>query len=502
MDLKLTSDMRRDLHDALLDAFPGDALERFIAHSLDFVEVDDLNLKTGHTRVAGLIGQAETAGKIRLLVRRARWSNRDNPRLQAFLGEHLHSGFPLPLLNALVELLARPGLTVELLSQAAWATRAPDVPRGKAGPADRRFLEDLVDQLADLQMCLLELAERVAVKVQAPLAPELRRWTDEAAAAVALGAELSELRRKLEAEAPAEPLFLLVKVDLAGREHFLLKIWKMDERGNGEVLAGGDGERHLLADLDRILEKALEAAYQKLGPALERARNRFTIEFALPRVLLCHPVERVRFDGGVGSLPLAMLQTVVLRAAERLSEPPGRPIWARWKEKWRAVLRGDPRDLGVMVFGTLEEFERERARAQLATHAYCVAFGEAAPRTPCESRHDPLRLGIIEPGVPIGLWVREPMSGAMPAEAGRNAASAVQALLEADEALRPDPRASDGADHLLAKMNQLRAGAFDEPPGTLRHAGHHVAVLWDDPRRVPAELRGEAGLEGPHKSGG
>lgn len=231
----------------------------------------------------------------------------------------------------------------------------------------------------------------------------------------------------------------------------------------GEQQRGGDRRISL-----EQAEKTVRALIHNAESEWAYLRADIAVEFVLPHALMDLRVERWRKTAfqGVGGV-LGEDHHVVLRSLDRHDR---RDLHGRWGSRWRAFTEGNA--------GRVHWFP-EDGRAHLlsepppAVVVLSEAPGSAQEEAWAHRRTDELG-EALRAGAPIVLWDRRGLADTAFREELRD-------LLE-----RHDARALPGV------VKALRIAAADRDAEANAVVGRHVALLWDDPDRMPV---------GPARSG-
>ncbi|TKS96335.1 caspase family protein [Streptomyces lasalocidi] len=195
------------------------------------------------------------------------------------------------------------------------------------------------------------------------------------------------------------------------------------------------------------------------------------VEFLLPLALLDQEVEALPVRVQQRSGPVGELCPVVVRPLERLDDGAARnALRTRWKGL-AACGDGYARDAihWVLGGGTPQEAADHgpEGRCTPGDAHVCAALAYTRPHGPAE---DPALREVLDAGMPVALWHR-----AAPERPDRR--TALEAVLNG-RALRD-----------LPDVVRRQRTAARHPNATPEHAGNGLVLLWDDPDRLPPELR-------------
>jgi NTP-dependent ternary conflict system VMAP-like protein/effector-associated domain 2 (EAD2)-containing protein len=223
------------------------------------------------------------------------------------------------------------------------------------------------------------------------------------------------------------------------------------------------------AELEDVVERVIEQMEEEWAGR----REEVVIEFVLPIHLLNQDVawwrkERARPELGWPEKVLAMDYPVVVRSLDRLREP-------RWHHAWRRRwerLQADP--ARSRLYRSQGGTDPTQLEAALASDLRWASLLLSEPPT-MDASGD--RTGLREvmtalrAGVPVIFWHRtEPTS---------------DALWEDVHDMTADGQISRLPRHVrAARLAALRV----DPDRRSGHRGRHLAVLWDDPDRMPEQL--------------
>ena len=376
---------------------------------------------------------------------------------------------PGPDRDDIVRMLDRiPGLDPQALWHAAAGDLAlhPDELPDTIGAIFDHLLElNAVDGLPPA-VAMLEEVARLADESNAAL---LRRCSD--SLAVRLHAVEPLRRRRQQAsdtagqpsaqdrgpERAAKPcLVIQIVPDGIDRRRCVADYWIQRRTGPWHPEPGGESTEVLFSALEPVLEAYIRHAERTWRENPEPA----TVEFLLPTELLNLPVEwwRTDLDSAVPS-PLCANYGVVLRNLDRMRAEHRHRVWLmRWTSLWQdpAVHR--------VLYGSATGGDLAQWGAHLQFHTDIASVVLSTPPDTAAGR-DELDLAM-RAGVPIVLWDRRPPTRA------------------ADPSVLQD--LTDGApEQLLHGLHRLRmAAATSGPRPAADHPGRHIAVLWDDPKRL------------------
>jgi nucleoside phosphorylase len=317
---------------------------------------------------------------------------------------------------------------------------------------------------------LLALVEHVLVRVQQPLATQLRAWTDnEAEPRLGIGEPLrayqsavEEQRRKVPGRSawrpPVQPC-LLFQVERDGIDDELCQVKYWIQRRSQVWQPEPSSPRHTsFGEIERVLEEAIRHAESIWRGADEG--DSMEIELLLPDDLLHLAIEwwRTELDSPAPT-PLCLDYPVVVRSLDRMRAPHRQRVWHnRWHKLWQP-----PRAHRVFWGRGPGAADLAAWNAQLRRDrdVTTVVLG-SSPENP--DGGDEL-LSALNAGIPVILWDRR----AQPSAEG---ATLFGRLLDGEPTeLAPRVRA--------LRMEAAELGV----EARRRHPGHHLALLWDDPER-------------------
>jgi hypothetical protein len=313
----------------------------------------------------------------------------------------------------------------------------------------------------------LVFVEHVAARVRVDLAVKLRRWVEERAANMNLLVELREVRRQLSRTSiptspqPRLPAYLIFMLQHEGLGSGLrLSSWKqLDVTGGWFPERGGDFSG-TLDDVKRQVASLIEGVESEWAKYVPDIR----IEFVLPADLLNLDVDQWQWEVE-SSLPqpLGSHFVVAVRSLERMQKPQWHRVWyARW-----AVLESQVYAAGMIN----TECGHWSAAADPASLRELTAFFERRPDiVALMPRTPPLPGGLEElmvglrAGMPVVVWHRKDC-------ADDEFTTTVKAFLH-----------TSGPELLLDRVRAVRSNAYGQ--SDQQHAGAHMTVLWDDPKRM------------------
>jgi hypothetical protein len=490
LDVELKGVMREEFSTALLKAFPKQQdLARLVQSAFDW-ELEHFTEGTPENRVEMLIDKVESEGKVRRLIRHAAWENPGNQKLQLFLKKwRLDLSFPVPLLKQLYGILHSAVLPMPLpmhvLDEVGGAVAEGGLlPQDWALSDELRTIE-LLEHLANRSPVggrshpLLEFVARLGHRQEAEaIRSQLQGWLSKAGQYLRLSqGQVESLWKNVEADVPGEPLYLLVKIDLQEPDEYMVKAWLSDERGEDcDVVFGGDGKRHPLSGLDAQVQELLGQVRKRHHKRLLAARNELTLEFFLPRKLLCRRLDSIPIEAGAPErVPLGSKYAVVVRSAERVDAGPESQEWFSWVARWK-VFRANPASSQRILIRTDEESRRKEFIARMAEEKdFFLGLMLVPPANPHPQDKDPLTSLIIRTGMPIALWPQE----------GAPMGAEFEGLFE----------------RVLELPKQVRAKRHEGFSQGEHHLGNRLTLLWDDPERIPLDLREPQYFEAPDAQG-
>jgi len=342
----------------------------------------------------------------------------------------------------------------------------------------------VVDRLADLNVQqgglfpypLVTFVELLTRNVQdKTVIAKLRDWTAEAVRILGMEpSQLNSLRRRIgETQHKLAP-YLLVCVTPSGPDKerdltdqgFWIEGWLVDERGDPHLSFHVHGTGTL-----RDLEHLEQGWLDRLANLLPRSINELTIEYFLPRRLLCYPVDQwaLLLDEDKSDDVRSKVgheYRVVVRWLDRVTKPHAR---GHWLAKWELFLARElkPTMATVVWADRLGLEDPKELYPRLISQDGEVCLGLTAGCAESPLMHNLLKYALLA-GIPVAVWLRQPVGDP-------------QQFLDKVEARLAEKGYASLLD--LVRQQRLDAGWRDD------HLGSHVALLWDDPNRLPPLLR-------------
>ncbi|MFJ8938670.1 hypothetical protein ACIRL0_23590 [Streptomyces sp. NPDC102365] len=219
-------------------------------------------------------------------------------------------------------------------------------------------------------------------------------------------------------------------------------------------------------DLRRLSERVTALVEEAEAGWAYFYKDDLTLEFFLPRELLELPVESWAKRPLLGANGvLGEDHPVVLRSLDRMERP---DTHGRWAKRWDHLARGEE--------GRAHWFPEDGRARLLIDPLPALVVLSSPPRRRGEQETEFDELGeCLRVGVPVVIWDRR--EGHDP-------------VFRRDLA---DLLARRGATDLPDAVRELRILARDDDPESASSLiGRHLALLWDDPYRLPEDPRGTA----------
>ncbi|ONI80410.1 hypothetical protein ALI22I_44610 [Saccharothrix sp. ALI-22-I] len=267
----------------------------------------------------------------------------------------------------------------------------------------------------------------------------------------------------------AEVVYLVFEVDPdpADQHKVVLSHWRQwdapgwNAQRRGDVTVRRD-------ELEREIDRVIAGLEADLGVRAEGVRvGAIFVEFVLPWDMLNTPVQYWRkATMSTDAVPLAVDHPVVLRSLERMRN---QRFLLAWKKRWSAVAGRSASTLpywGQANGG----WDPTRMAIDLGADDSIVSLVLSEPPGDRGGRAWHEAAMAFRAGIPVILWDHEDCS-----TTGFH--DAVTALF------------ADGAvDQLPHRVARLRREALRSNASDVTHAGHGIAVLWDDADRLPEPL--------------
>jgi len=276
--------------------------------------------------------------------------------------------------------------------------------------------------------------------------------------------------------------YLLIKVipNDIDEDCFIIQSWLLD--GGYKVID------YLYANDDPVsfqhLPNLLQGFLVQTSFHLMEAVEDLTVEFCLPRRLLCSDVDHWIVTAGRSTpVKIGIQHRVIVRSLERAHNM---ELWPSWKSKWSRLqsqrLGSGGLDGSVAPFLICNEEDCENQESLYARlrnyYVICLALALIPPDLPLP-RADILDT-VLDAGIPIALWPRHCVD---------HLQASLDSLLSGCD-LSELPK-------LVWKLRLEAASKRDEG-----HLGHRLTLLWDDPDRLPPDVQPETQrFKAPYKKG-
>lgn len=331
---------------------------------------------------------------------------------------------------------------------------------------------------------LVEFVQLLEQEIALPEAKEiLHRWLQDAAQSrPVLREQVRQRYAELNAEEPS--LLITVNRDQNVLGKYQLRAWLWPDRR--QVWPPHGDDEHQSYPMEQIPARLVDlhrAAQQAIAPFADRLR----IEFFVPNALLSEPVHEwtvpVTFDDEGEEeevYPLGFRYRVVMRSYERSfsQRPPSVEARTKWRTKWAQLPvactmlwheRHHPSDAPCApIFHPIcaDDYRQDLFAIFINDDYLCYAETAAPPEEVDYAKKVLLRL--VRAGLPIGVWLRDPIAR-------------VPAVYQEITALL----AAEGLGHLPARVALLRRklGPQIEPEHALLKSC--LVLFYDDPERLP-----------------
>ncbi|MBE9141259.1 trypsin-like peptidase domain-containing protein [Nodosilinea sp. LEGE 07088] len=247
------------------------------------------------------------------------------------------------------------------------------------------------------------------------------------------------------------------------------------------------GDTVAKADLEKVLQACLQEISTSHGQAL--IEKELTLEMLLPIPLLDSEVDHwdeqakqqlpphlqaLVDEESVAIFPIGFRYPVVLRIAERV-EPYFSHLRSPWQNKWtsiKAAIASQQQAKKVLTSGHCHDFQTVFAKAD------CLGM-HLVNTLPPKDRQQRL-LALVMGAAPAALWLRK-------SPPKTQCKRFFNGLLE------------HPLGEIACKVREARKAAFEKRSD--RHFGHHLALVWENPKLVPTETAAPTAdypLEMPH----
>jgi hypothetical protein len=237
------------------------------------------------------------------------------------------------------------------------------------------------------------------------------------------------------------PLHLLIELEPELDDNFIVSAWRVKSPEDIKNISLYDDKTFTLDDMPKLIDELLD----EIHDALIAIEEPLTIEFFLPKHLLCYDVA---FWTPEDDYPIGVDYQVVIRSRERLIEKKLQRRWYRYWNHCKGVLQNEPKT--------------------------CVAWLDKPQKTLLSKLDDgfiffiltfvpqpDFVFSLIRAGVPIALWSRQ---------ANQEIHKEFNALLSSCHQLEQLPES----------VRKERRTTWE----TKQHSGQ-ISLLWDDPNRLP-----------------
>ena len=249
-------------------------------------------------------------------------------------------------------------------------------------------------------------------------------------------------------------------------EKFLLNAWLIDDDSIKDLskykfLLDLDEHQHgvlcKFSEISKQLDKFLSKSLDILGGR----QHKLIIEFFLPSDLICTEVDRWKISIPIiGKIPLGSRYPVRIRSLERLEPNYIKYFGNQWIKNWkkfRDVVNNKPTKELFEHLKEMDNFDGDSLEFNLEEK-----IGLKLTCAPPQPKIKDLFNAILAAAIPMAIWTRCDLPHLD--QAG-----------EIDKILDLGPLC-----HLCEQVRKIRKKAK-----TKEHLGFHLAVLWEDPYRLP-----------------
>ncbi|MFG2543539.1 hypothetical protein ACGFOM_13980 [Streptomyces sp. NPDC048594] len=319
-----------------------------------------------------------------------------------------------------------------------------------------------VDELPPSMAFLSLAAEHLVKEGRTEEAEHLRRWNRKQAQLRGLAEEMADWQQGDFAppgEPSLHPAYLLIQFEPDGvdPDNFWVAHWRQSDSDGWHPIPGETVKLHrddLPAAADRLVQEAEERWSDLRQPVV--------IEFILPWELLTEPVEWWHKEAEAPvPTPLVMDYTVVVRSFERLRKA----AWHRpWNNRWRQLKDRPAESRSHWSPPDQSAFHLER---ELKDDQQIVCLVLSAPPGTESPVAQQEFVAALRSGIPAILWDR--------GDSGTAFREAAADILQ-----------ERGLAGVLERTRRWRDRALAlGPEGWDGHVGRHLALLLDDPERMP-----------------
>ena len=313
----------------------------------------------------------------------------------------------------------------------------------------------------------------------------LHGWIDRAAKEYGLDEEELVIlhQNKHSQQAPLEiSPYLLMKVrpDNLDQNFFYIEAWFLEQQKEYMKCLYVDEEPRKLETIPELLEKLLEECHGYIG------NSRIIIEIFLPFALLNYNVDQWMIDAGFGEMvSVSNYYPLVIRSLDRAysSKKMVRDAWRRsWSifEAHMVALKHHEAHMNALKRRHLcrSDCEHEKLLTELLDIT-CLTFTFMLPESSDESTRKIFKK-LVAAGVPIALW---------PRWNGKHFED--HEIQNMYESFLPDCDFS-----LLPQVIWEKRRKADQ-----HHLIHNLALLWDDPNRLPPDVQADVKFTAPLLTG-
>lgn len=413
----------------------------------------------------------------------------------------------------------RAALPMAILEQVlALATRAPwprralidayhcGAPPGRRDEFDSYQGEDLVKRMllrlhtalkqSDSTHPLLTLVWHLVQIASEPNSPQelvdltalLTDWFDKAASSLGITSAVEHLKNQVDADRLRLrdlELYLLISLKRSSkaRNQYVFSAWRVLTHDRSKTWFIEDIQPiELPGRADREVGQAalptlVKELVDQLAEELDSAKNRLTVELLVPYELLGCDADQWKL--GLGSDLIGSDYKVVIRSWDRSYDKNCKERFPKWKEKWDR-LHADPKP-AVRFLGR-EHVSEDGALLRVPAKAPPCAPLDFVPAVDGKNGIAPVLRDVIDKGIPIAIWPRKTCEDAAKLREFLSELTSKKSLREWREEVR------------TFRQEALDATKPDDHPGS------HLALLWDNPHKLPPDALGKARLRTPEKT--